>query len=76
MSRKFNKEASRKLNKEASRKLNKNNFKFYSTRYRYTLLNITHLILSFTCKWINQSKGMITKQYNSISQRNQKQNIT
>ena len=29
------------------------------------------MILSFTCKWINQSKGMSTKQYNS--KKNQKQ---
>ena len=37
------------------------------------MLRITHIILNFTCKWINQSKGIITKQYNGISQRNQKQ---
>ena len=29
------------------------------------------MILSFTCKWINQSKGMSTKQYKS--KKNQKQ---
>ena len=42
-----------------------------STKYQYIFLRTTHIILSFTCKWINKSKGMRTKQYNT--KKNQKQ---
>ena len=37
------------------------------------ILRITHIILNFTWKRINQSKGMNTKQYNSKKNRKQTQ---
>ena len=38
------------------------------------MLRITHITLNLTCKWINQSKGMNTKQYTSKKESETKHN--